>query len=227
MAQDYYDPSDKVVFDGDLAKAVDLNSINTSVDTAFNLVGADLDTLTDEVEASTLLSESWGNEDQGTNPDPLQVTKWSAKAYAEEAEGWAIGPAGVATEADGSTIIAKSSKDYAMDTAADVVSTNADVVITNADVVSTNADALSTAADVVTTQEQAILASEWSQNPEDVEVEPGKYSAYHWSQKAYNVVSAGAVALVDTLYPITVDNTDTSLPIVGLDDSYMKKFGGR
>lgn len=154
---DYYNPSDKVVYDGDLAKASDLNAINGDVDSGFTQVANDLDTLETKVDTNQGTAEKWAIDPQGTNPDPLQLTEYSSKANAEESKAWASGVGGVDTEADGSTTITRSAKEYNEDAAANVVLTNADVVSTSADVLLTNADVVSTGNDVVSTNADVVL----------------------------------------------------------------------
>lgn len=153
----YYDPTNKVVYDTQVAEADDLNSINTAVDTAFAQVADDLDTLESATVGWKDDAEKWAEDPQGTNPDPLQPDKYSSKANAEEAEGWASGEGGVATEADGVTTITRSSKEYSEDAAADVVLTNADVVLTGLDVDATNANVVLTGLDVDATNADVIL----------------------------------------------------------------------
>ncbi len=94
MQSDYYSPSDKVVVDGNIVYANDLNKINTAVDTAFSLLRVDLD----EVQDSSLV-EAWANNDRGIRPDSL-VAAYSSKANALEAKDWAQA-SGSITGADG------------------------------------------------------------------------------------------------------------------------------
>jgi len=93
-------------------------------------------------------------------------------------------------------------------------------------------DEAETAADNADTSAAAAAISEnkafqWAENPEDVEVEPGEYSAYHWAQKAatFNpgnyVLKAG-----DTMTgPLLVDNGTTFDPTTSPNNAGLSSKG--
>jgi hypothetical protein len=188
---DYYNPNDKEVFDGDVASAADLNAINTAVDTAFQQVATDLDTVDSKADSAVAQSEAWATDEQGTNPDPLQPTKYSSFANAQEAKAWASGIGGVDTEADGSTVIPYSAQEKAAEASASAgaASTSEGNALASENAASlseTNALASENAASLSETNALASenKANEWAEKAEDVEVETGQYSALHWAAKA-------------------------------------------
>ena len=85
---DYYNPNNKVVTDGNIVYAEDLNSINTATDVGFQQVADDLQALEDNILDGGVSSRDWATEDQGVRPDPVEDL-YSAKAYMLEAKGWA------------------------------------------------------------------------------------------------------------------------------------------
>ena len=87
----YYDPTDKVVYTAETAEANDLNAINRSANASFGLVADDLDIIAASIGTGAAIAEAWAEDPLGTNPDPLQPTKYSSKANAEVAESWASG----------------------------------------------------------------------------------------------------------------------------------------
>jgi len=64
-----------------------------------------------------------------------------------------------------------------------------------------------------------LLASKWASEAEDVIVAEGKYSAYHWAQKASAVVGSGVIndSSVSLVTTFSSTKITTSLPKVGLD----------
>jgi hypothetical protein len=85
-------------------------------------------------------------------------------------------------------------------TGAETAETNAQTAQTNAETAQTNAETAETNAQTAetnaSTSESNALASEnkaqlWAEEAEDVEVEPGLYSAKHWAQKAEELSSGG------------------------------------
>lgn len=124
-------------------------------------------------------------------PHPNRVNDapavFDAKAETFDA---ALDPWGVAVDAVGVQV------------SADAASASADAASTAADVILTSADAVSTAADVVLTGADAAKAQQWANEPEDSPVEPGLYSAFHWSEKAADSVA--------TLPPGTINDSITS-----------------
>jgi hypothetical protein len=184
---------------------------STSIDWAVEEVGV---LITDNSSGSTITgysayawsqeSKNFASKDQGVlvvGADGVATLLYSAKAYTEEAKAWAQGVGGVDTEADGVTTITTSAREYSLLTAADAASTAADVVQTQADIAQTAANVVLTNADVVTTGNNVtdaqaaqagaevaeVQAEKWAEEAEDVEVEPGKYSALHWAAKASEV----------------------------------------
>ena len=77
MANDYYNYADKIVYDGNLAQAADLNTVNVDVEAAFDLVEADIDVLVQTCE-------DWAEADIGTGAPG--TTSASAKSWATGAE---------------------------------------------------------------------------------------------------------------------------------------------
>jgi len=82
VANSYYNQADKVVYDGNLAKAADLNTVNLDVETAFDLVEADITALDG-------LSEYWAgiSEDWATTAEDVEVEtgKYSSLHHAAKA----------------------------------------------------------------------------------------------------------------------------------------------
>lgn len=68
------------------------------------------------------------------------------------------------------------------------------------------------------------LAEKWAENPEDTEVTTGKYSSYHWAQKAEGYVTAGASAVPFTpAGSITNDTVQTAIEELDSDiQDYLK-----
>lgn len=84
----------------------------------------------------------------------------------------------------------------AIQTALDRIATGEDRVQTGQDVQTTAGNVIQTGFDVQTTAQAVIdaeaardMAEKWAENPEDVEVVPGKYSAKHWAAKAEETVT--------------------------------------
>jgi len=74
--------------------------------------------------------------------------------------------------------------------AAEVAQAAAEVAQTAAETAETNAETAETGAEAAGTK-----AKEWAENPEDVEVETGEYSALHWAAKALAANAKGAALL--------------------------------
>ena len=57
------------------------------------------------------------------------------------------------------------------------------------------------------------MADKWANNPENIEVTIGKYSAYHWSQKAKDFASGSAltVSYDNTTSGLTATNVQTAI----------------
>ncbi|GAB2799101.1 hypothetical protein GCM10027040_27680 [Halomonas shantousis] len=78
----------------------------------------------------------------------------------------------------------------------------------------TGQDRTATGEDRQAADTSAQLAGKWASEAEDVEVEPGKFSAYHWSQKAKSAADLGWDAVQDkpvtaTRWPAFSEVTDT------------------
>lgn len=166
--------------------ASDLNNLIDSLGSSF-----------DEAEVSINLAEKWAE-----NPEDVAVTvgKYSAFHWSEKANGWAETPEDTevlvgqysalhwASKAEASGIAAALSESNAATSEANALASK------NAAATSeTNALASENAADLsetnAATSESNALASEnkaedWAQEAEDIEVEPGLYSAFHWATKA-------------------------------------------
>ena len=79
------------------------------------------------------------------------------------------------------------------------------------------------AAQVALAADQVAIAQEWSENPEDVEVTPGSYSALHWAAKAANIVALvpeGALDDFTTSLTSTWSSTkiDSEITLAGIKD---------
>ena len=136
---DYYNPDNKVVVEGNVVHADDLNAINSSVDAALAQVASDLDSL----EESEILdiARAWASEIQGIRPDPL-VDAYSSKAYAIESKEYATNSQGVVVhKADGTTQVINSALVSATSAAssASSASTSASTATTQADIATTQA----------------------------------------------------------------------------------------
>jgi len=194
----FFDGGNLGVIDGQLARASQLNALTAETNNSFELVEAEMNLLSEQIQDAA----NWATGDQGLEVDPTNYPGgYSSRANAEEAQAWAASLGGTSTEADGVTLIPKSAKEYAVDTASDLSDTNADVVLTGIDVGLTGDDVDETNADVVLAEAAQLLAGEWAENPENDEVTgyAGQYSALHWATKA-----EAAAALIepaeDTIY---------------------------
>ena len=82
MANSYYNQADKVVYDGNLAKAADLNTVNLDVETAFDLVEADITALDGLSEYWAGISEDWATTAEDTE---VETGKYSSLHHAAKA----------------------------------------------------------------------------------------------------------------------------------------------
>lgn len=185
MASSYYDKTGKSVTDGDIAYADDLNQINNAVDTGFQGVETDINNIANDAVTYAALAEKWAEEAEDVEVEP---GKYSALHHAAKSEASATSSAASAASATASASAASTSE------------TNAAASEAAAGLSETNAAA----------SEAAALASEnkaqeWAENPEDVEVETGQYSALHWAAKS----EAAAGAIKDDAYSSAWDG-DTS-----------------
>lgn len=125
-----------------------------------------------------------------------------AKGYSESSATSASASASSATAAAGSATNASQSKDAAATsatnsassaTAANTSATNAAASATKAENKAGEAEASASTANAAATNSasHALLSSKWATNPEDEVVADGKYSAYHWAQKASEIVNQG------------------------------------
>lgn len=87
--------------------------------------------------------------------------------------------------------------------------TSASTAATNAATSETNAAASASAASTSETNAAAseVKAAEWATKAEDVEVETGQYSAYHWAQKALGAVSG------NTYYEVAGDALEGDMDV--------------
>ncbi len=186
-----YYTSPATVRDGDVAYAIDVNGINTEADTGFSLVEADITAMEATVSAWADLARKWAE-----NPEDTEVTSgsysamhWalksesfvsSAQDYSIESQGYSVDSSNAATL---SATYASNSSGSADDSAASAsLSLNYSLA----------------AADRVTEASgYSDKAQKWAEEAEGVEVETGKYSAYHWSQKAYESYQLATNALTD------------------------------
>ncbi len=164
MASTYYDSTGKDVVDGDTAVASDLNTINTAVDAAFQLVESDLSVITGDSAAWAALAQKWAEEAYSVEVEP---GKYSALHHATDAATDAAAASASASAASSSAGSASASASTAStaasnagisetNAAADAAQTALDAAATAADAVATAADAVTTAADRVVTTQDAI-----------------------------------------------------------------------
>ena len=211
---DYYSPSNKVVSPGAIVYADDLNKINAATDAAFAQVATDLDSISSA--GTTAAAKAWATADAGTRPDVL-VNDYSSKAYANEAKGWASSDTTVIAASTGVAISGSvSAKTYSSQ--AGVSATNASASASSASTSASNAlgykNSAETSASTATTKASEAsssassalsykdLSQKWANELENVIVADGKYSAYHWAQKAAASSTKGvALTALDTLTP--------------------------
>ena len=200
----YYDPSNKVVHNGDTANAADLNAINTTIDVALETVANDLDTLENNTLNWSETAEKWATDPVGTNPNPVKPTKYSAEANATEAENWAsaagtvVDSTGVDTgEKSAKTLAGEAVTSAAASTTAQGLAEVAQGLAEDAEdaaIISANlafdykdqASAFSISSSGYADQSEvhALKSEKWAEEAEDVEVEVGSYSSLHWAAKA-------------------------------------------
>lgn len=138
----YYNPSTKVVSDGDVAYADDLNDINYAVDSAFAQIADDLDEIDIVLADTTDYAEGWAISPQGTPPDALQPGLYSSRAYSIEAKEYTSNSLGSAIhKADGTTVMVDSANVSAAkaSTSAITASSSATTATTQAGVATTQA----------------------------------------------------------------------------------------
>jgi len=82
MANDYYDSTDKTVVSGEIAEAADLNTINTAIESACDLIEADIDELSINQSVYSALAEKWAEEEEDVE---VEAGKYSALHHATKA----------------------------------------------------------------------------------------------------------------------------------------------
>jgi len=204
----YYSPSNKIVNDGDTAYADDLNKINYAVDSSFEQVADDLDSI--EITVSTVISKAqkWATNNQGVLPDALYPGKYSSYAYALEAKEWTNNAEGAVIHlADGTTVVAQSAKvgseKAAVSAAAALVSeTNAAASEAAALISETNAAASEAAALAsenaaalsetnALASENAAALSETNAATSETNAAASELMAYKWADELEDVVVSG------------------------------------
>ena len=229
----YYKPANKLVSDGDIARADNLNALNYAADSSFEQVADDLDAL--ELTMTTVVgsAQAWASRDQGSLPDLLVPNTYSSKAYAIEALDAATNNVDIIRKANGTTLTGTSGRS-ALNSAANaqasastattqagISTTQAGISTAQAVIATTKAgEASVSAANALTSENNAdaseLLAYKWASNPEDVIVAGGEYSAYHWSLKA--AASAATFTPTSLLNSIkTVDGAGSGLDADLLD----------
>lgn len=96
MSSRFYDANDndKIVSDGDVAYAEDLNKINLATEAATELIASEIDSALATANANSTLSKGWAVSAPGVLPanaagQPVNTDSYSAKANAAEAQSWA------------------------------------------------------------------------------------------------------------------------------------------
>jgi len=196
--------------------ALDLVATNQdTLDTAQDSIDTNADKVATNADAASTAQDSIDtNADKVATAADRVVTTQDAIDTAADV---------VTTNAD-----ASATNQDAIDTAADVVTTTQDAIDTASDLVATNQDTIDTAADrvqtgldVVDTGEDRVQtgidrakAHQWAEEDEDVEVETGEYSSYHWAQKS-GQSALGVTTIVPTA-PVEVDDADGQNPIISV-----------
>jgi hypothetical protein len=113
-------------------------------------------------------------------------TEQAAYEHAQKAEQWAENPENVEVETGQYSALHHKEKAIDAQVAAETAQAGAEAAELSA---SNYASDASTSASNATVSETNALASEnkahkWAEEDENVEVEPGEYSAYHWAKKA-------------------------------------------
>lgn len=218
MASKYFSYTGFRVFNGDLSDQSDINSPIAAIDLGFEMVAADFDIWTVSFESYRQQCEDWA-----IKPTDVEPGLPSAKTSADNALTYSTAAGGSATAAAGSASAAASSASAASGSA-DAAASSANSASTSASNAATSAsDASASAAAALASQDSAedaqILAEAWASNPQNVEVVPGKYSAYHWALYAEDAAAGytPAGALADLL---TVDGTGSGLDADLLDGQH-------
>lgn len=192
----YYDSSGKEVYDAEVAEASDLNTINTAIDTGFDLVEADINDLDDTTEYWSNKSQSWATEAEDTEVEPGQ---YSSLHHAAKSSASATAAQTAQTASESAQAASETARDLSVAAKDDSVA---------AKVASETAQAASEAAQLAS-ESARDKAQEWADNAEDVEVETGKYSALHWAAKA-EASAATITPPSDAVYDATWDGDTTN-----------------
>jgi len=201
MASSYYDSAGKEVYDGNIAYADDVNTINEAVNTAFEVVEAEIAQVNDDADQWATEAQAWAE-----NPEDaeVEVGKYSALHHAAKALASATAASGSASTASGAASTATTQAGLATTAKNNAVTaqTNAETAETNAETAETNAVTAKNAAETAqglaeTAQGLAEtaetnagasedMAQEWAEKAEDSAItdNPGSYSSYHWAQKS-------------------------------------------
>ena len=96
MASRFYDATanDKMVSDGDIAYADDLNKVNTATEAATDLIASEIDSALVVANSNSTLAKEWAVNALGVLPhnaagQPVNSTEYSSKANAAESRSWA------------------------------------------------------------------------------------------------------------------------------------------
>lgn len=154
MANNYYDPTTKVVVDGNIVHAADINTINSAVGTAFDIIESDLDDLSSGLLGQEIDAKNWATADRGVRPDVL-LDLYSSKAYALEAKDWAEAPGLITAASTGATIAGSSSAK----TQAAASAASANTAASQANTATTQAGIATTQAGIATTKASEAAAS--------------------------------------------------------------------
>lgn len=192
------------VQDDTTAYADDVNSLTQKTNAAFDGVATELDS----VGGLAGLARKWANDPQGIKPEPT-VDEYSSKAYAQEAAAWAAAAPGVGIRlADGTIAPEESAKTLAQSVVQhvdDAATSAAEALVSEVAAAASEAAALASEGNAhdseiaagtselnAGTSELNSLASElkahqWAEEAEDVQVDPGEFSAHHWALKAAHI----------------------------------------
>jgi hypothetical protein len=132
---------------------------------------------------------------------PLIVRQ--AIAAAELTNGKAI----VAIEA------AKSAVDSASSASLDAAAADASASSAASDAGTAEQAASSAGGSAVSAASDEELAHKWADNPEDMEVQSGEFSAFHWAQKAKEAVSDGAVISITSGQTVLTPDTQGNITL--------------
>jgi len=189
MANKYYDSTTKTVVDGEIAQASDLNTINTAIESAFDIAAADIIGAGSDAEYYAGISEDWAITAEDTPVQTNPTTEYSslhhaakasasataaassassASSWETKAEQWAENPEGSAVETGKYSALHHKEKALDAQTAAETAQSGAETAETN--------------------------AQAWAAEDEDVVVSGGLYSALHYSAKAADAQTAAETA---------------------------------